>query len=191
MIDVDINWSGMNRIDTNLDRLSIALRDKAMKKAMKATITPIHGEARMHCATDTGTLRDAIQMKISSKGSKGETVFGIVGIRRGIKVPVRVVMKGRHKGAVYVLIPTKYAHLIERGHRLVTHAIWERDPKSKHGRLRLIKGSGAGTVIGFVKARPFMRPAWDRYGGLKAVETFVINLDKALQEEINNFVTGP
>lgn len=176
---------GMDEVNDNLALLTTELRDRAVKKVMKKITTSIRDSARSRVRRDTGTLHNAIQDKVTSKGAKGAITIGIVGIRRGIKVPIRVVSRGRNKGKVLVAIPTRYAHLVERGHRIVTSAIWERDPKSKHGRLREIRGSGAGTVVGYAPARPFMRPAWDTYGGEKALRVFIVDLDKEVRDVVS------
>lgn len=184
MVIDEYELTGVDHIENNLDMLLRNVRDKQLKRAMKKTIDPIQAAAKARVDRDTGTLADAIQQKISSAGGKGEFVMGIVGIRRGIKFPIRVVTRGKHKGKVYVLIPTRYAHLLEFGHKLVVHAIWERDPTSKHGRLRRIHKSD-GLIVGSASPRPFMRPAWDQHGGTVALQVFLTELDKGLQEEVS------
>lgn len=191
MVISNYSLTGVDNIINNGAKLVTAIRDRALKKAVKRTIDPIHRAALARVSVENGVLKSAIQQKISSKGHKGEAVFGIVGIRRGIKVPVRIVTRGKHKGHLYVQIPTRYAHLVEFGHRIVTSAIWERDPNSKHGRLREIQHSTRGTVVGFAKARPFMRPAWDQYGKEVALKTFLVQLDREITNEVSALAKNP
>lgn len=204
MIIDDITMRGMDRINDNIDQLTQGIRDRQLKKAMDAALNPILRNAKARVSRDTGTLHSAIQKQVKSLGMKGVTVYGVVGIRRGIKVPMRVISRGPRKGQVYALIPTRYAHLIERGHKIVVNGpLWEKDPKSKFGRLRPIKDTflnkfmgrpapRTGEVVGFAKARPFMRPAWDLHGGERALRVFVTTLDKGIQSEVSKLRTrGP
>lgn len=189
MVVSNYSLTGVDGIINNGMKLVKSIRDRSLKRAMKKTIDPIHRAALARVSVGTGILKGAIQQKITSLGSKGERVLGIVGIRRGIKIPVRVVSRGKNKGKLYVMVPTRYAHLVEFGHRIVISAIWERDPKSKHGRLREIKHAAAGSVVGFARGRPFMRPAWDQYGKETALKTFLVELDREIAIEVANM--GP
>jgi hypothetical protein len=185
--------TGMADIEANLQELTQELRTKAVKKVVKDTIRPIWSMARSLVRKDTGVLYTGIQMEVKSK-NKGAIIYGVVGIRRGIKIPVRIIARGRRKGQVLMAIPTRYAHLVERGHKIVTHAIWEKDPKNKFGRLRPIRDSmwnkllgrpkKGGEVIGFARGRPFMRPAWDTHGKEQALKVFLNGLDKELKDAV-------
>lgn len=185
MVVANFSLTGVDNIVNNLTILTRNIRDRSLKKAMAKVIDPIHRAALARVSIDTGTLSKAVQKKITSSGSKGEKVMGFVGIRRGIKVPVRVVTRGKHKGKLYMLVPTRYAHLIEFGHRIVVSKIWEVNPKSKFGRLREIKHLAAGSVVGFVRGKPFMRPAWDKHGKDVALKTFLVTLDRELASEVS------
>ncbi len=188
---IEYNLVGVDRINNNIDLLTQAIRDKLLKRSMKKTLDPIQQAAIARVSVDTGTMRGAIQQKITSRGTKGETVFGVVGIRRGIKVPIRIVSRGAHKGKLLMLVPSRYAHLIERGHKIVVSAIWEKDPKSKFGRLRKIPLHRAGEIVGFVRGKPFMRPAWDVYGKETALKTFLVELDRGVVEEVGKLNKRP
>ncbi len=188
---IEYNLTGVDNINNNIILLTQKIRDKLLKRAMKKTLDPIQSAAVARVSVDTGTMRGAIQQKITTKGSKGETVLGIVGIRRGIKVPIRVVSRGAHKGKLLMLVPSRYAHLIERGHKIVVSAIWERDPKSKFGRLKKMPLHRAGEIVGFVRGKPFMRPAWDIYGKEVALKTFLVELDRGVSEEASKLKTRP
>jgi hypothetical protein len=101
-----------------------------------------------------------VDIKLTSKGTKGEMVRAWIGPRRNVRYPVRVVQSGTRKGQILLAIPTRYAHLVEFGHRVV---------------------NAAGETIGYVAPKPFMRVAWGIAGGQVALATFT----KVLQAEMD------
>ena len=152
---------GAVEIYDRMDLFTANMRDKAMKQAMKKAIDPIKEKAAANIRKDrTGALRGAVDTKITSKGTKGWEIRGLVGIRSKVRVPVRVVGKGQHAGKLFVAIPTRYAHLVEFGHTLVIN----------------------GKVVGHIAPQAFMRRAWESHGGDKALAVFSV----ALSESIDN-----
>lgn len=145
-----LELGGTEALWRNLDTMTIAIRDKITKRAMKAATDPVLRAMKDRVPRDFDVLRDAIEVKITSKGGRGQKTNAYVGIRRGIKVPTKMFKRGKRKGQVLVAIPTKYAHLVEYGHDIV-----------KDGR-----------VIGRVKPQSFVRAAWDEYGGEVMLLTF-------------------
>lgn len=152
------------------------LRDRILKHTMRMILQLMQETARGVVRKDLGILADSIDFKISSKGSRGEAVYGVVGPRSGIKVQVGIISRGPHKGAPYMLIPTRYAHLIEYGHRLVAPGSGRVVGYLQRLAKKLNPTLPAGTVVGTVPPYPFMRAAWDAWGGEPAVALFVDEL---------------
>jgi HK97 gp10 family phage protein len=153
---------GMDDVSRNVDMLGAAVRDKVIKKAMRKCATPIKNEAQALAPEDSGTLKESIGINITSKGAKGNWIRCYIGPRSGIQMPLRIVGRGGQQGLVRVAIPTRYAHLVEFGHRIVIN----------------------GEYIGDVAPVPFMRGAWDRHGGEVALNVFEVECSKGVDEEI-------
>lgn len=160
---ISLKLVGMDDINDNFQLLSAAMRDKVLKKAIRAAATPIRDSARSHCAVDLGHIRDSIEMVITSKGDKGNWVSAFIGPKTGIRQYSPV-----HKTGLglpfHVDIPTRRAHLLEFGHRLVNRK---------------------GETIGNMPARPFMRPAWDSQGGETALNRFEETAAKEFDQEVS------
>jgi HK97 gp10 family phage protein len=158
---MDVKITGVDLINERFGKLNQAVRDKFLKEAMKATCKPIMEAAKLHCPADLGTLRDSIDMKISSKRTKGTQVRGYVGPKTKFKVLIRVGTRGKVKGKPVIALATRYASQVEFGHRLV---------------------SAKGNTVADVKPKPFMRPAWDEEGGDVALNAFADSLTNAIAE---------
>lgn len=154
--------TGSATLYANLDTMTVAIRDKLLKRAMGRATRAIEQAAKDACPQDTGTLKDSISTKTTSKGGRGSYVRAFIGPERNIKVPVTF-----HKGGLglppFISIPTRYAHLVEFGHDIVNHQ---------------------GQVVGRVGPRPFMRKAWDEAGGEKAVDVFEAVLGAGIAQEV-------
>lgn len=180
---ISMSLAGTEVILQRLNALKTKIRASILRKAIMACAAPIEAAAKAFCPSDTGTLKDAIDTRFTTKGGDGPGFFVrvIIGPKRGIRVPVRTVTRGRNKGMVMIAVPTRYAHLVEFGHKIVTHAAWEIDTTVGKSKPRMKKILiGAGTVIGFVGPKPFMRPAWDTAGGERALDTFVMVLESGI-----------
>ncbi len=159
---INLQVEGLEQIQENLDMMCVAVRDRILKTAVRKAGQHIVDAAKVACPEDTGTLRESIGMRVTIRGGKGGGAGAVVGPRRGIRVPVRVVRRGKHTGLVMMAIPTRYAHAVEFGHRLVS----------------------GGHVVGQVTPRPFMRPAWDEFGGENALYTIRDELVDGVEEEL-------
>lgn len=155
---------GVPQVWDNLNKLTAVIRDKLLRKAGSAAMTPVFESAKQIVAadaTDTGTLGASLAVKITSRGNKGSEIHLYMGPKTKIRVPKRIVTRGKHKGLVMIAIPTRYAHLIEFGHDL-------KDQK--------------GNVVGHIGPVGFMRRSWDTFGGDKALTTFVLVLQQGITE---------
>lgn len=159
MIDIATDFNSARNLFENFDFFQASLRKKMLRKAMNATLIPILTDAKAHVRDDTGTTNKALQSKVSVKP---KSTTGLVGIRRGVKAVVRIVKRGKNKGKVLVIVPSRHANQLERGHLIVQD----------------------GKVVGRVPPKPFMRPAWDHYGGDNAFYTFADSMSEQIDTEI-------
>lgn len=160
--------SGSDLLYKNLDDFTVAVRDKILKRATKAATDPVLKAMRDRVPRDFDVLRDAIEVKITSAGGKGQSIKGYVGIRRGIKVPTKIFKRGKRKGQVLIAIPTKYAHLVEYGF----------DKKLPDGSVIRVKGT------------PFVRPAWDEWGGEVMLYTFADVCEALIAAEVVRYAVN-
>lgn len=157
-----LDMIGMEDVNANLGFLTREIRDKGLKLAARKAGKPIVDSMKARAPQDTGTYRDAIHMKVTSKGHKGEWVQAIIGLKTGVKVPVRIATRGSNKGQVRVQIPTRYAHLVEFGFNIVRE----------------------GKIIMRVPPQSVMRGAWDEQGGEDALFRFETTLAKFVDEQV-------
>lgn len=124
---------------------------RILATATKAAIQPIKVAAKRYAKRSerTGALRDSITDKVVNY-ERTATAVGLVGPARGYY------KKGKRlgKGANYLGSdsPSKYAHLVEFGHRVVA---------PKRG-TSIRRGTATGPAAGkkkWVPAKPFLRPA--------------------------------
>lgn len=152
---------GVANVSRNLDNFVSVVRKKLLKKAMIATGEPLKSAMQTGITRRrTGALSDSIDFKIKID-SDGKFARMYVGPKRGIKIPVRMIGRGANKGMLLVAIPTRYAHLVEFGHRVVV----------------------GGKEVGQVAPLPFMRNAWALAGGEKALATFARALEEGIAAE--------
>lgn len=170
MLETTISLIGMEKVEANLGRFRDAVRDRMLKRSARKAITPIHRAAQANVPVDLGVLRDALAIKITSKGRQGEWVQAIMGPKTKAGVPVRIVRRGGGTGSVRLAIPTRYAHLVEFGHDIVVN----------------------GTVIGRVPPNAFMRKSWDAQGGEVALFRFEESMRKEVDAELasGNYATA-
>jgi HK97 gp10 family phage protein len=157
---IEFAISGLDGIDENLKMMCTAVRERILRDAVRKGATAMMTTAKVYCSAETGTLRDSISLKMVSP-KKGVAVQAIIGPKSGIKVPVRVVTKGKNAGKIMIAVPTYYAHFIEFGHKLVIH----------------------GQELGFVSPRPFMRPAFDDEWE-NALDIIVLELVNGVENEL-------
>lgn len=136
----------------NLQTLGRRTAKKVLRQAVSAATRPIAKTAKKLAPKgpeSTGQLKKSIGMKI--KAYANGNVVGVVGPREGFKISVTT-KGGKSKN----VDPDKYAHLVERGHRIV-----------RGGKLSKLKGGrggilSKGKVVGYRTARPFLVPAIER-----------------------------
>lgn len=157
-----MEMTGQAEVEARFEKLAAAIRDKLMRRAMRKTAQPIVDAAKAMVKRRTGALQDSIDYKLTSFGDKGNKLYCIIGPKRNIRVPISLVSSGPHAGKVFVAIPTRYAHLVEFGHRIVDKT---------------------GKQVGFVAPVPFMRVAWATYGGEVALATFADDLEQGIAAE--------
>lgn len=169
------NISGIERISDNIDRLTTAVKGKLLRTALMGTAEPIRATAAALCPVGDstgmsapGVLKNSIEIKFTTRVGGGTYTGGfamvIIGPRRGIKVPIRIISRGPRAGQVLFAIPTKYAALVEFGHELKDRT---------------------GKNIGHVGPRAYMRPAWDAAGGEVALTRFVAIMSDGVVEEVS------
>lgn len=138
MIAAKITVSGDAETSANLAKLGAAMQGRIMRKALRAGSAVVIRKARALAPKDTGTLRKSIGVKIKTYANKqdfggklrnvstGRTV-AIIGPRVGIEgIASRSGQLNADKtyklatgasGKVIVRVPTRYAHLVEKGTR--------------------------------------------------------------------------
>ena len=142
MLDLQIRWEGVEDLVAVLSQLPPRLRERAIKPAVdKATRLVARAMKAGQKRKRTGMLTASIGTKVKAKLNR--PVYGIAGPRRSSSKPAgspfRLGAKWRRKKDAKrpgqaLVIPTRYAHLIEKGHA---------------------KGKGRSAA----RAYPFMRPA--------------------------------
>lgn len=157
-----VESSGVIGWTENIAGFVTEIRDKMIKHSIKTALEPVRDDAKGRVRDRTSALRGSITIVIKSKGSKGTVVRGVCGPGTKIRVPIRVVKYGKHKNQLAIAIPTRYASLVEFGHKIV------------------IKGK----VVGHVGPKAFMRPAWAAHGGDVAFRVF----ETDLAEQINAWI---
>lgn len=157
-----------------LRSLEEGMRQEILVHATKRACKPIEVAAKRFAkrSEETGALRDSITTKVVNYPKSGKAV-GLVGPDRAARVGGRKAGRlGRHLADTRK--PSKYAHLIEYGHAIAVGgslrpkfntALLPTGKFSKSGRnirrfqRTTIKEQPKGREAGWVKAKPFIRPA--------------------------------
>ena len=129
--------TGETELAEALQGLPSRIKKDVAFAAMVKAVQPTVAAAQALAPVDSGDLRRSIGFAVRSY-KRGATTYGIIGPRRGFG------RDGRE--------PANYAHLVEYGHATVVGA----QAKDEDGAASLSKD-----LVGFVEARPFLRPAWD------------------------------
>lgn len=148
---------------------------KASRNALGKAMTPVQKAAKRKLGSNksviTGLLRLSIGRRIRHYPTSG-VVVAIVGPRTGFRRVGRrkVALKGlmgkmikhgkvdKNTGKTRMRIPSKYAHLVEKGTR--PHALGKgsRHPANVRGKEKPLQH---GRMHRGAKAKRFMKPAWD------------------------------
>jgi len=165
MLDLQIHWEGVDDLVAFLAHLPARLRERAIRpavdKAARLVARAIKGAQKRR---RTGMLSASIGTKVTAKLNR--PIYGVAGPRRSSYKPrgspFRLTArwrrsKERKRPGLAKIKPTRYAHLIEKGHA---------------------KGKGKSAA----RAYPFMRPAVQASrGGVAAI------LRGELTRQLNRF----
>lgn len=154
-LPVRIEWTEDPR--PVLAGLSRAMQNKITKASIERVIPQIETNMRFAAPKDLGTMKASIGSRVK-KTRKGKKVWvGVVGPRSKYSVPqMRHGRQLTRNGKPLVHKPSKYAHLVERGHRF---------PKKRTGSIlqkigrAIVRAFGGG---GRVKPHPFIKPMFQR-----------------------------
>jgi HK97 gp10 family phage protein len=128
---MSLKATGFEALDRELAKLPLKLQKQAMRRMVRGGAAVVQKDAKQKAPKKSGRLKSAIIVR--AKPARDTKPETIAAL-------VLIRTKTTKRGKI-----APHAHLLEYGHQLV-----------KGGKL----GSG-GRVIGFVAARPFMRPAFD------------------------------
>jgi len=157
-----------------LKALPPAVFRRVARAANAKAMRPVVQKAKSLAARRSGLLRRSIGIKTKLYPKK-LVVATVVGARANVmQETVDPVTKQRRRQ-----IPSKYAHLVEYGHRVARKGttLLRSGETLKAGRRRArLEKRKLGVAAGFVPAKPFMRPAFD---GLVPTITAVLRAEYA------------
>lgn len=142
-----------------LKALGPAVFRRVARAANAKAMRPVVQRAKALVVKESGLLRRSIGVKTKLYPKK-LVVATVVGARSNVREEVvdPVTKQKRRK------IPSKYAHLVEYGHRVARKGttLLRAGETIRAGRRRArLEKRKLGKSIGFVPAKPFMRPAFD------------------------------
>ena len=157
---VSFSLKGDKELMRKLKALEKKTQAKVVRSAVTKAMTPVRRRMRADAPKRTKTLVRAIQKKVKVYPRAG-VVVGLVGVSRGFKRAVGVVRSGKGKGRVVYEDPANIAHLLEYGHNIVKAGSLSTHTKRRGvGKgVDQVKEKGTGQVVGFVRARPFIKKA--------------------------------
>ena len=164
-IKIEMNKADEKRFKRIAKQLPDAVFRKQVKRSAGKAMTPVNRDAKKLAPKDTGYYRKSI-------GKKQKTYSRTKAVWTGI---------GPRKGKPHAYL----AHLIEFGYRKVTGGTVARLSGSRAGRAdaaRSAARTGAGKVVGFVPARPHLRPAMRR-NKQKVFRTYAGELQAGIARE--------
>jgi len=129
-----------------LDKLSKAVRNRILKKALAAGAKPVWMAARQGLQTQTGRgiLRRSLGA-VTKAYRKSGTVVAVIGPRTGFKTQI---------GPKKYEDPARIGHLVELGHVIMPH----RKVLAGKAERKALRARGG---LGRVPAHPFLAPAFD------------------------------
>lgn len=197
------DFSGLQRMARQLSRLAIGNQGHILAAGMQVATAAIRDDAKARLKPGagemTGALKKAMDNKVKSYDDGG-VVLGLIGPRTGAYATGQAVQRikknpgesGREyrKRTAGMAQPSKYAHLVEFGHRSVhgggavpnmggkVKGVWNSVNEGKS----LRKGTISATS--YVPPVPFLRPAFD--SGVNALENTLADATrKAMETEFN------
>lgn len=144
--------------------------------SLQTAASPVIDRARtliQQQSEDTGALRRSMGVRVRKMGRSG-VIMALIGPRRRTYIGGFSAKRGRG-GALRK--PSKYAHLVEFGHRITRHLGRRINLVRRSLKLGTAQASGRS-----VAGRPFMEPAF-RYGVPLASVTLLRGFDRALTAE--------
>jgi hypothetical protein len=155
MDGIAIKTTGFDFLEKYREELSAAAFKNSMKKAVKAGADVIEPELRAQAPKKHGTLRIAITQKIRGYTKSG-TAVAIIGPASRFR------MAEPPRGKIEQ--PSKIAHLVEFGHRIVKGGKLEKNVKGTNGKIYYYAAKGAPQVLGSVPGIPYTQITWRRAG---------------------------
>lgn len=128
--------------EAKLSSLSRAIRSRILRKAMRAGAKIVHAQLKRNAPRRLGALRASIAIRIKTK-RRGGVTYAVIGPKRRFKGRKGSKIAGKN------VLPTKYAHLVEKGTK--PHSLRKR-------------GSADGAVGKMhpgARPKPFISPAWE------------------------------
>jgi HK97 gp10 family phage protein len=169
-----VHITGLDQISAVLNEIPRDLRTNVTAKVVRAGAVPLEVSMKRYArrSVRTGSLREAIGTVVKRYKDSG-TAVAIVGVQRGYyRKRTKLGSKEDKRGSES---PSHYAHLVEYGHNIVTGGT-SRDTHEMQlvgtGRFTLkgkeikrwkkgaLKEKAKGKTTGWVKAKPFIRPAF-------------------------------
>lgn len=149
-MSVEVTCTGFDFLDRYIETISDAQFMNAQRRSMTKACQPVVRAMKSLNTDESGAMELSITTKV--KGfKKNRTVYGIVGPESGVAFSY----KGRKR------IPAKYAHLVERGHRIARGGKLERKVTSKSGKVYFYPADAGARHAGDVTAYPFIEPAYE------------------------------
>jgi hypothetical protein len=197
------DFSGLQKMAGQLSRLAIGNQGHILAAGMQVATAAIRDDAKSRLKPGKGELTGALKKAMDNKVKEyedGGVVIGLIGPRTGAYTTGHAVQRvkknagesgfeyrKRTKGMVQ---PSKYAHLVEFGHRSVhgggavpnmggkVKGVWNSVNEGRSLRKGTIKATS------YVPPVPFLRPAFD--SGIGALETTLADATrKAMEAEFN------
>lgn len=166
-MNAKLELTGFDELLLQLHALPEAIENKWCKKAMAQGGKVIADAAKSLCPSETGILRRSIGVK-AKVYKPSHTSVAIIGPRRGYS--------SADPSGKGVRVPTKYAHLVEFGHKVYPREAGALAATTRRlaNKLRR-RGNDAGyaramahlasMASGTVEPKPFLRPAFDQNQG--------------------------
>ena len=154
-----------------LPNVAISDCSKALRKVGKGVVSRARSMLRKGAGVRSGQLRKSIGVRSVKAYRKENKVVMYIGPRKGFETRIRVLefdAFGRKRVALRKIDPTKYAHLVEFGHRIAVGQSGRSENgykftrTSRIGKVYRAKGyENEADNAGVVKAIPFLRNAID------------------------------
>ncbi len=152
-MDLQIKTTGFDFLEKFKEELSARVFKNSMRKAVIAGANIVEPELVSQAPKKHGTLRQSItqRIRVYTKSGAGVALIGPASKFRMPEPPSGKIEQ-----------PSRIAHLVERGHRLVKGGKFEKTVTSKKGVVYHYAAKGAPRLIGFVPGIPYTQITWRR-----------------------------